>query len=82
MLGSPYGLLKGSCTGDNSGGRPWGVEFDGLDLSMTFLDSLESVLWVEEARGRDGCSGRWLSWLSLSNFRSSRCSVSGLLNVS
>jgi hypothetical protein len=49
---------------------------------MTFLDSLESVLWVEEARGRDGCSERWLSWLSLSDFRSSRCSVGGLLNVS
>ena len=53
ILGNPYGLLRGSCTGDNSGGRPCGVELEGLDLSTT-LESSSSIRLIAVAEGRGG----------------------------
>lgn len=53
IFGSPYGLLKGSCTGDSIGGRPWGVELEGLDLSIG-LDSSSSMRLGAAAGGRGG----------------------------
>lgn len=53
ILGNPYGLLRGSCTGDSSGGRPCGVELEELDLS-TALESSSSVRLVVAAGGRGG----------------------------
>lgn len=41
-VGNPWGLLSGSSTGDNSGGRPCGVELDGPDLSIFIFDSAGS----------------------------------------
>lgn len=53
ILGKPYGLLRGSWTGDSIGGRPCGVAFEGLDLS-TVLDSSASMCLVEGAVDRGG----------------------------
>lgn len=37
IVGSPYGLPSGSRTGDRSGGKPCGVEFEGSDFSTWLL---------------------------------------------
>jgi hypothetical protein len=62
------------------GGRPCGVELEGLDLS-TGLESSSSTRFVSVGGGRGGNGCRTVFWLSLSALRLLRSSVDGLCDV-